>query len=180
MAIKNRDGTLYNYSHPNPVMEGQNIWNNQEKCVVHNKFGEPVTQKGNLPSRPQPVIITKKVEEIQTVETDPVEEIQMFEAPTNKIEAWCLPAHFQEYVDELYGEKYKRIKYGNKFKFEMLIEDQSDLGIRFWTNTKAVTVGSIVFPKNKDKRWWRVTGVHPEDDIYLLKGEIADYQPSFA
>jgi len=179
MAIRNKDGSEYNYSYPNPVRAEQNIWNSGEKCLMHNKFGNLTIQEMENKPRPEPIIVERSVGP-QIVHTDANEEVEMFEAPTNKIEAWCLPAYSQEYVDSLYGEKYNRIKYGNKFKFEMLIENQSDFGISFWTNTKTVTEGSVVFPKNKDKRWWRVTRTQQEDDLYLLTGVIADYHPSFA
>lgn len=72
----------------------------------------------------------------------------------------------------------KTVQYYDKIQLEGLIIEQSDIYIRFVTN-KDLATGSIVYPKNKDKRWWRTIDSVEKDDHYLVDALLSDYQPDF-
>lgn len=165
MTIKNKDGSIYSFSQPNPLMKEQTLWDGR-KIIIRNKFG-----------RLEKLVYPKKEEVFVEHKEEPVEDAVEV---SNKILAWCLPATIQITTDPLYGDKFKRIKYGKKFKFEMVIESQNDINIVLFTNTKTVQEGAIIYPQTEDKRWWRILSVTPHEDLYKIIGTIADYHPSFA
>lgn len=156
------------------------------KFTLHNKLGKTVTMPDNTAKVQPRQVVEQEIEVPQTqaqepkiaesvVEPDPIgfdkEEI---------IQVWCLPGSYKDYEDGLYGEKYRKVIYGKKFLFEAVLVDQDDLQIMLWTNTKAVSEGSILFPRTYDKRWWRAQAIKPEDEGYMILGVISDYQPEFS
>lgn len=185
MAIKNKDGTPYTLTSPNPLMAEQEMWRKSVKFTLHNKLGTTVTlpDTGAAKVVPRQVVETPPLPDQKfdpqivdsVVEPDPVGF-----APEEVMQVWCLPGTYKEYQDPLYNESYRKITYGKKFLFEAVLADQNDLQIILWTNTKAVSNGSILFPRNYDKRWWRVEAIKQEDDGYLIYGTISDYQPEFS
>lgn len=195
MAIKNRDGKVFRLSGPNPVMAEQEIWTNEEKLLVHNKLGTKIVFNKNLNP-----IIEKVVEEMGFFEKKPVQTIiaiPSVEAKTidklpphvseeevdqYKIKMWCYPAYIEQKRDPLYGEIVKRTKYGEKFLCEAIIDDQSDFSLVVWVTTDKITENSVIFPKNFDKRWWRVFQIHESEDtpgLYQLVASVTDFHPSF-
>jgi hypothetical protein len=185
MPIKNKDGTPYRLTSPNPLMEEQIIWG--KNYTLHGRLGQVVTFPDNaqLPARPQPPRKFSTPDEPKKEEPEIVESLEpdfVGSESEGQIQVWCLPATYKEYVDTLYNEKYRKIVYGKKFLFEAILEDQSDLFIMLWTNTKAVTEGSVLFPRTYDKRWWRVEGVKKDDEGegYLIYATISDYHPEFS
>lgn len=161
MAIKNKDGTVYKLTCPNPLMQEQDIWS--ADVIFHNHFGIKVCIPD--PAR-KPIIKEEVVKELPQVVVE----------PSFMADIWCLPAIYEEVVDPLYGEKHKRINYGNKFVFKAKLMEMSDLFIILWTENQEVTEGSIIFPQVKDKRWWRVAEIKDN----LLRCVITDYQPNFS
>ena len=182
MALKNRDGTEFKLTRPNPIMSEQVFWD-KDKLILHNKIGRsiilsddtqpvkniPLVQEHKEYKKPDEPVIVKSLEEPEVGEIE-----------SDKVQVWCLPASYKEYKDAMYGDSYRKIRYGNKFLFEAIIQDQGDLHIVFWTNTKAVTEGSVLYPRTYDKRWWRVETIHQEESGYSVYATISDYQPSFS
>lgn len=190
MPIKNKDGTLFKLESPNPIMSEQKIWE-KEQMVSHNmpKFGQPIVMKDSMEPVKQAFdktpIVAKIPDTVQKQEMPTI--VDALEQPEEistimdgEIDVWCLPAKYVEIVDSIYDQKYKKLKYGNKFIFQGYLIEQADLFTIIWTKTKAVTEGSIIYPKIMDKRWWRVTGTKEEEGGYLLYAEITDYHPSFS
>lgn len=91
---------------------------------------------------------------------------------------YCLPATIRERKDDLYGDQYRTIQYGNPFSFEAVIARQDDLFIELWT-TASVSHGSVIFPRVGAKRWWRVQEKKEKSGGWLLTAIPSDYQPSF-
>jgi hypothetical protein len=171
MALKNADGTTYTLSKPNPIMLNQTLW--RDKCILHNIVGRKIMIDDVVVSVPVPKP-TEKPAEPQVVEK--------LEEPTpdpNVTQIWCLPASYKEVVDSLYGEKFQRLVYGKKFLFDAIIIESEDLYLTLWTDTRAVTAGSVIYPRNQDKRWWRVQNVK-EENGYLIYAMVTDYQPDFS
>jgi len=98
-----------------------------------------------------------------------------------KVAIHCLPAVRIEHVDKTYGQRYATLRtdFGNKFVFEAVMLEEQDLAIQFWTTCQQVTVGSILYPMNKDKRWWKVRDREPKTGGLLMTAVITDFNPSF-
>jgi hypothetical protein len=178
MALRNKDGSEYTLSKPNPVMASQELWD-ETSYVLHNKFGKLVEDRGSEKSiiRVREPIIPQKPNEPTIVEAIKVPTAAEIE---NKIQVWCLPGFITEVVDPLYGEKYNKVSYGKKFVFEAILEDHNDLYIKMWVNTKSVTIGSILYPRISEKRWWRVKSILKEKEMFLITADAADYHPDFS
>ena len=170
MTIKNKDGSLFQLNKPNPLMKTQSLW--KDKYILHNCEWEPVAVEEN-------VVLPTKEEVIPEQPTI----VPVLEAPATsdgRIRVWCQPAQVREHVDKLYGQKFQRVKYGKKFLFEALVMEEDDLYMVLWTNTKAVTLGSVVYPQNQDKRWWRINSIEEKDGGYALMAIACEFTPEFS
>jgi hypothetical protein len=177
MSIKNIDGTIFELRKPNPMMNNQELWSKTEKYVIHNRIGQRIileTQEEEKKEKEEKIDLSQPII-VEGLSAKKVEQIEI-----KKISIWCLPANIQETIDPLYQEKYRKIVYGNKFIFEGIIEEQQDLFIKIWTDLKIVTLGSIIYPKTYDKRWWRIESIEAKDGMFLLTGLITDYHPDFS
>ncbi len=176
MALRNKDGSVFKLNGPNPIMTQQTLWN--DKYIIHNKIGRRVVIADS--QEIQEPILKPQTKEPQIVESLGKKEEIRVESPNDPIQVWCQPANYVEVVDPLYGEKYKKIKYGKKFMFEAIIVEHEDLFMIFWTNTKAVTPGSVIYPRSRDKKWWRIESVKEDQGGYLMYASITSHHPDFS
>jgi len=175
MAIKNRDGSIYCFSKPNPLMNSQSIWPKNENVILHNKIGQRFYGQGKEIN----VVEEKKVEKMKEVVIVTKAETSEKHVERDVIDVWCLPAEIITKIDPLYGSNYNRIKYGEKFSFEAKIYETEDLYLQLITKQK-LPENSVIFPRNKDRRWWRVSGTEKyEGDFWIVTSQISDYQPNF-
>ena len=204
MVIRNSDGSIFKLNGPNPVMKSQKTWNG---FILHNMdwnpyvFGEGKIEKKDKnnvdnykdsfldeleksqspqPAIPQPTAPQPAIPQ----PTAPQPAIPQPTAPQNgikipKILCYCLPAKEEKKTDFLYDEVYKSISYDEPFILEIVITEETDVSFECWTTVDKVDVGSILYPKNKMKRWWKVTSRSYKTGGYLLKATISQYQPSF-
>lgn len=191
MAIKNKDGSNYGFSKPVPEMEQQTFWDNKEKVVMHNKFGEK-TLRENFEVQGPPIIQKEiKIPDFTKIEKEETPEIKIVQAieeskpkplSSEVFEVWCLPClNYTEEDDPLYGEKTARVNYGNKFVFRARILELEDLHIKFVTNPEdKIPVESVIYPKMRNRRWWRVKAEREIKGFNVYLGQISDYHPSFA
>lgn len=182
MAIKNKDGSTFVLKAPNPLMKDMSLWKN--KFILHNCDWKPESTEDEqgrvvLPLRAADAIKESVITPLDT-HSIPVLEAAPTPPDDGRIRVWCLPAQIREHVDKLYGGKFQRIKYGKKFMFEALVMEEDDLYMVFWTNTRAVTEGSVVFPQNQDKRWWRVNEIVEKDGGYALMAVACEFTPEFS
>jgi len=91
----------------------------------------------------------------------------------------CLPSITKVFVDELYQDKTIKISYGEKFTLEAILIEESDMNLVFWTHLENISKQSIVYPKNRDKRWWRVQEVKKAPEGYFLNCMPSETHPSF-
>jgi hypothetical protein len=185
MPIKNRDGTPYKFSGPNPLMMNQTGWSRKGQFICHNFAWEAeIYPDPHAKTVIKPKTEPPPVQEKATASPEAVAESQNdtdFSFLREKaVQMHCLPARYREHKDALYGQRYKTIRYGNKFTFEAIIVDQEDFFIDFWTTVREVTAGSVIYPMNKDKRWWRVDTITPKTDGFLIRAILSDYQPDFS
>jgi hypothetical protein len=196
MPIRNRDGSLYSLSGPNPLARFQEKWD--QDIVFHNLKWEaevisPGKQSGFLGKIHDPVMF-KEEEIFAEIEPELPEKVKSKEEPAktspkikNIVLTHCLPSIIRERKDELYGETYTRVVYGDKKIIEGVVVNVSDFEIIFWASSSAAK-GSIIFPSRykdtgdpyMDQRWWKIKECTPHEGGYLLEGFVSDYQPDFS
>ena len=172
MVLKNRDGTPFRVSSPNPLM-AQQRWLDKADIVFHNFTWQgilipdkPLTQRRFqeaivLPQNATPTITplpqnTTPIEEIKAEETEDTIPDKVIE---NAIVVHCLPLlKWKSKQDGLYGDIYKTPVYGEKSTFEAVMIEKADLAISLWVSdtlkskdgivdtAQYLKPGSIVFP----------------------------------
>jgi hypothetical protein len=219
MALKNRDGTVYQLRGPNPLMQNQDEWD-KTKIKLFNmgyksevivdasnpirEFEENVVDIGKelkLTTNKTKIIPAKQfIKEI--AETSPAKEplkpfeIQLDPQPVvlnvdhrmarllkeRGAEFFCAPCIGQKtHTDTLYGSSYKTSIYGDKFIFDAIEIDRSDLQIQFWC-TKELAKHSVVLRKDKEggERWWCVDELEPKSGGFLVLGNVSELNPDFS
>ena len=140
----------------------------KEPEVVEKEIKEPVEQpEVKKESKPAEEKIPKNVDQ-KTAE--------FFRK--NKTVCYCAPAIEEVHQDELYGESYTKLKYEKKFTFEAIVVSMSDFELQLWT-IKEIPSRSIVYPKNKSKRWWKVEKCESKTGGFLISGFTSDINPDF-
>jgi len=192
MAIKNKDGTIYTLKGPNPLMKEQE---NFKEFALHNFKWTPEVHTSPTKVVPAESDFNIKKLDVQEQKSEPKKE----EPQPKKIEVvekieksedvpgdpritriHCLPVKTEKKIDELYGEARTVRKYDDPFLFEAVIVDQNDFSIVFWTNINILEEGSIIYPANKDKRWWKVNKMESKNEGYLYDGYPSDIHPDFS
>ena len=194
MALKNKDGTPYSLQKPNPVMKNQSLWKG-EKFILHNMKWQTETQEDNTEIEPihsditvkddfvaelaeskkeEPVFERKAIvqEDTQRIQEEKKEEIE-------KTFIHCLPAVMKTKIDDLYGDVIQTIKYESPTSFEGVILKDTDMVFEVWTDTDKFGIGSVLYPKSNNKRWWKIKKKEKKADGYLLTCLPSDHQPSF-
>jgi hypothetical protein len=150
MPIRNKDGTLYKISTPNPLMKNQEI--KEEWYTVHNfdtpnnetlVYDEPVKPV----KLPDPAPEAKREAPVPIPEPPvppPVEEKKEVIPQEDKLLCHCLPAKLIEVKDAVYDEVRMKLTYGEKFRFEAVPVRLSDMGYTLWTNIM-IENGSIIY-----------------------------------
>jgi DNA-binding protein YbaB len=196
MVIKNKDGSEYKLSKPNPHMKNQLLW---DRFELHNMNFENI--KGLI--KKNKVEIKEKVEEVEELEelVEQEEELEVVkkeikeaikevkevikevtkeeESSVKKTLIYCLPAKIKFHEDILYGEVKKTINYDKKFKFEAVILNITDVSMDIWTNAIIIEKESILYPQNFDKRWWKVNNISSKFDGNILSCVLSSINPSF-
>lgn len=208
MAIKDRDGNVYKLRGPNPLMKEQSEWNSDNVKLINFGWEEDVKEDENNPIEQfkkdydvvdiaeelglKENVAEPVIEEPEKVEQEPEPEIESLEEnkidfdkktmeflQKNKVMVHCAPAIKTQIKDELYGDSYERITYGNKVKFAAVISKQTDFDIELWT-TSEVSKESVIYPQDESKRWWKVTEVEPKSGGYLVSAITSDVNPDFS
>ena len=201
MGIKNKDGTPYKLSSPSPILSEMAMWDKKDKLILHNIGAKLVSyEEATVVYRnSQPEIVDQlPTPTVQTVKAAPTpdpmdtvdipEEIPIIDSlddgvpqVANKVQVWCLPAYFRQYKDDMYEDTVSRVRYGEKFIFEAILDESQDIYLVLYTTTDAVTEGSILYPRTHDKRWWRVMKTEKsEDGLIRIIAQFTDYQPDFS
>jgi len=97
------------------------------------------------------------------------------------VEYFCAPAVGKKlHTDDLYDIRYHTIQYGDKYTFDAIIVDQSDLQLQFWC-ARPITIESIIYRKIKEggERWWRVNDIEAKTGGYLVLANPSDTNPDF-
>jgi hypothetical protein len=197
MTLYNKDGSIYKLSAPNPIMKEQQIWS---KFVVHNMKWKPEYREDGTvvlplesdlslePKTQTEIFLSEltdsKEEKKPEVTPEPIEPVSKVEKSINtkndikKTFIYCLPANIKEKKDNLYGEIFKKLEYEKPTSFEAVIISQGDMLIEMWSDVY-FEQGSILYPRNGDKRWWKINEVSPKLGGWIIKGLPSQDQPSF-
>jgi hypothetical protein len=190
MVIKNKDGSVYKLRSPNALMKDQRFWTDYKS---HNmKWKLTITEGGSEVERVQTDFVMKDsfVEELastapvrdeQKPQEPPVAKTQKAEDPLDGIPRcfiYCLPASMSQKRDALYDDEYISIKYGEPYSLEGVMTEEHDLCINFWT-TADIPRESVIFPKNNQKRWWKVVGSEVSHGGKVYVCAPSTYQPHF-
>lgn len=100
---------------------------------------------------------------------------------TRGAEFYCAPSiGVKEHVDDLYGDSYTTIKYGDAFLFDAVLIDESDFQLQFWC-VKNIKTKSIIYKKKRQggERWWRVSESENKTGGFLVSCVISDSNPDF-
>jgi hypothetical protein len=170
MPIRNKDGSLFKTLGPNPVMSEQEFWG---EFVLHNFFHQEETTKE------ADDVEYQRIEDIEPIEV----KVQIKELPKDKPDillAYCMPSIIIEVEDPVYREVRTSLTYGPQFTFQVVMKQQTDMTIQFWTNATAeFNRGSILYIP-KQGRWWRVEGVEQSNNGKIMNCGLSSLQPSFA
>jgi hypothetical protein len=176
MTLKKSDGTEFKLKTPNPLMLKQDEWSND--VILHNmtfeertyipriiKIKEVKLQEVPKEEKIETIEVTEKiVETVEKVEESKKEE-NIFDN-SGKLFCFVLPAEIKTATDSLYGEKIKRIVYGNKFTMEIEKRNQDTFSCVFWTNARPLEKSSIMYIPT-DKQWWKVSSCQKIENGFL-------------
>lgn len=172
MPIKNKDGTPYRIQGINPLMKGQDRWENEEGWKVH--YVEPE------------VIIIKDPKRMAPegyMEEEPLPAIIGVGVISNKEIIYCLPLVMNVEEDPLYGQKSYVSSWGDKFSFEAIKIEYNGMSISFFARMPEeymdkLTRGSIILVF-RERQWWKIEETERSEDgikIYCVPTEL---KPSF-
>ena len=225
MTLIKKDGTVYVLEGPNPLVKTQQEFDSNN-MIFHNFSWDDITMKisrvattakkpkaepkeelkpNPLPPkelRPEPIIPPKEPEIEKEVVSDSKSEgdERTFDLPyiKYKVLSYCLPAKIEHKTDDLYGDSWTRVKYGNKIVFPLIMIESTDFSIEFWTSdpNSQITEKSIIYPfayevhntstDSYDKvpyseyRWWKVDHKEQKEGGWLFRAIPSDTQPDFS
>ncbi len=178
MAIKDRDGNIYKLKGPNPLMKTQDVWDKKHiKLINFDTKNETIEEDPKNPVKE----FEEQIPDISKIMAEP-------EPPTSedftklferrKVSFLAVQAVEKTYRDELYGSSYSKTEFSEKLNFYGIVTEDSDFTLTFWS-MQEVGVGSIVYPKNDNKRWWLVQQVAEKSGGHLHSCVLSDLNPSF-
>ncbi len=186
MVIKNKDGSEYKLSKPNPHMKNQLLWDSFELHNMNFENIKGLIKKNKVEIKKieieeaEEIEVEEKVKaEVKEVKVEEVKVEEKEEISVKKTLIYCLPARIKVHEDILYGEIKKIITYDKKFKFEAVILNITDIGMDIWTNAVVIEKESILYPQNFDKRWWKVNSISSKFDGKILSCVLSSMTPSF-
>lgn len=198
MPIRKKDGSLYTLKGPNPLMQNQIKWKNfklhnmrsqnSAKLIEKNEpvfsdisFGPPSEEQDEIELvMDTPDLSMPETETLNEFEEEmPQKEKSKIPNNAEKIRAHVLPAKRNVFEDDFFDESYTRITYDQPKVFEAIVVQSSDILFFFWTHEKFFEEESIIYPKTKDKRWWKVQSIEEISDGYVYKCIPSDQCPSF-
>jgi hypothetical protein len=91
----------------------------------------------------------------------------------------CLVAKLTEFKDTLYEDRSYKIKYVDKFVFEAIILEETDFNLVFWSHLDNFTKQSIIYPKNSNKRWWKINEIRSAPEGWFISCVPSANQPAF-
>ncbi len=164
MAIKKKDGSTYKLVGPNPMLIGQERWDNDSVFRTHN-LDNHKTEIYSLEEKQEPI---KTAIEVPTPPVDKSLQVKLY----------VLPSKREEIYDDLYREK--RIHLTYKTPLKMVAQLMRNDHVYFTVlSEKSFDKGSILFYP-EDKRWWKVQQITQQSNGFILDCVISEIEPDFS
>ncbi len=128
-----------------------------------------------IPETPSPEVVSETPTPPVEKEDDYMEDNEA--ALQDTVSCWCLPGEYRHHVDNLYGETRRNLVWKDKFMFEGVIIQGTEMMFVIWTQIK-ITPPSIIYIRSQ-RRWWRVTEVNPHDNGFAMSCLPSESRPSF-
>lgn len=135
---------------------------------------------------PSPIVVEVIKDESEVLKTPEIEESiptmhttlfsKLYEQ--KKIDFLAVDVKEKVFTDKLYGDTYSKTEFSNKIEFSGVITEETDFEMEFWTQTK-INIKSILYPKNKQKRWWQVRQTQEKTGGFLVSCVLSVLNPSF-
>lgn len=91
----------------------------------------------------------------------------------------CLPATVKQFYDDLYNDRSVKISYGKRFTFEVILIEETDMFLVFWTHLQNLEKFSILYPQNFEKRWWKIDAIKPAPEGFFIRCLPSEDHPAF-
>lgn len=91
----------------------------------------------------------------------------------------CLPATVKQLYDDLYNDRSYKVSYGKRFTFEVILIEESDMILVFWTHLQNLEKFSILYPQNFEKRWWKIDAIKQAPEGYFIRCLPSEDHPAF-
>jgi hypothetical protein len=201
MAIYDRNGNVYKLRGPNPIMQTQREWDRSKLQLINlgGKTHEMVVEaesehvaviKKETPKpRAKTVDAHKFIEEIRAIPAEPVApqippKPRLDDTVAKILKErgatfYCAPAVSRTVKDDFYGNSHGVLEYGEKYLFQGIPIDESDFELQFWS-LDPVTVGSIVYRKDRGERWWKVREVMDQSGGWISNCLPSEVNPDFS
>jgi hypothetical protein len=184
--LKNKDGSVYRLAGPNPLMNEQEFWQdfikhnfNWHSEVSENSVDNNLKDINQNEQEDESLEKALEIKEEKKVEINLDKKIEEKSIKKyNPVSCFCLPAKTVEKKDDLYDESYKKVEYLDKFITEIVVLEKEDFYIKIWCKQE-LTANSIIYPKNKDKRWWKIIEASNAPMGFYYIANPSDYTPSF-
>lgn len=175
---------LFKKEHPQiDISEELNLRSNSEwippfEFVNELKDTKPIVEKTAIEEIPEEFPVIDEPKEKQTKELNVSSQVaRIFKE--RGMEFHCAPVMKITMKDDLYGTEYKMNRYGDKFVFDGVVIEENDLELIYWC-IKTMTEGSIIMPRRKESRWWRIEEIEPKTGGFLVKALPSDVNPDFS
>jgi hypothetical protein len=163
----------------------EKISNKNEKIEIIRVDAPPVPPPTEMPLPTLPPPEFPKI--VKLIKSDDVEarDIQRPNKINEKLKSFptnvmnCLLAKLEEKIDSLYEDKSLKVRYSKEVAFEAVILEENDYELNFWTHLDYITKKSVVYPMNRDRRWWKIEDVKKAPQGYFCSCKPSDLQPSF-
>jgi hypothetical protein len=189
MTLKNPDGTPYFAHTHNPLTATQEF--PQDEVILHNFQW---AKEGGTKPPVQKIEIVAEAPKIELPKPKPVdppkpkaEEPKAINPNIKKVLIHCLLAGVVEKTN-FYNEIIRSEGFTEKFTFEGVVVEESEMEIFIWTNAREITKGSIVYPSKyvgtdisyKSFNWWKVMETEQKTGGYLFRATLSPLQPDFS
>lgn len=184
-------------THPNPLILSQEKWD-RGKITLYNMGWQSVVINPDSrfddgdheileEIRQEPEVVLPLAAELPKVKIPETPKVKDAFLEERVVIFHCLPATIENQKDNLYGDSYQKVVYGDKFKFEGVMIKEDEYFCSFWAKVDKLNVGSIVYPsmyRNGRKynafRWWKVMQSEEKNGGFIASCTISDHQPHFA
>ena len=183
MAIRNRDGSIYEISKPNPIRRSQNDWN-MENVVLWNmknlndsdrpsKYETPVKLPG--PSK-------KKESSLDRTSSNTLMNANAAQQKANDdqtVECFAVSYERNGRIDSLYGDRSSSYRFYDQKTFHVHVIRDTDLSFQF-TTKETLELNTIIFPKDQSSRWYKIDQIDTEDGTRTVLAVPSDITPTFS